>query len=100
MKGGKLSKAVEMCFQAQLFDVLQHIADDMTPDKSDPTLYNRCAEFFMQFGHNDKAVKMLIAAQQYSRALELCVEHDVAITEVGWGSVYPREVQEVEEEFS
>ena len=41
MKGGKLSKAVEMCFQAQLFDVLQHIADDMTPEKSDPGLYNR-----------------------------------------------------------
>lgn len=54
MKGGKLSKAVEMCFQAQLFDVLQHIADDMTPEKSDPGLYNRCAEFFMQFGHFDK----------------------------------------------
>ncbi|GLC64378.1 hypothetical protein PLESTF_000154800 [Pleodorina starrii] len=82
MKGGKLSKAVEMCFQAQLFDVLQHIADDMSPDKSDPALYSRCAEFFMQFGHNDKAVKMLIAAQQYSRALELCVEHDVSISEV------------------
>ena len=29
MKGGKLSKAVEMCFNAQLFDVLQHITDDM-----------------------------------------------------------------------
>ncbi|KAG2490014.1 hypothetical protein HYH03_011479 [Edaphochlamys debaryana] len=81
MKGGKLSKAVEMCFQAQLFDVLQHIADDMTPEKSDPALYTRCAEFFMQNGHNDKAVKMLIAAQQYGKALELCVEHDVSITE-------------------
>ncbi|GIL44704.1 hypothetical protein Vafri_2223 [Volvox africanus] len=89
MKGGKLSKAVEMCFQAQLFDVLQHIADDMSPDKSDPTLYNRCAEFFMQFGHNDKAVKMLIAAQQYSRALELCVEHDVPISEEMADSMTP-----------
>lgn len=42
----------------------------------------RCAEFFMQHGHQDKAVKMLIAAGQYGRALELCVEHDVTITEV------------------
>lgn len=37
----------------------------------------------MQHGHYDKAVKMLIAAGQYSRALEMCVEHEVAITEVG-----------------
>jgi intraflagellar transport protein 140 len=37
----------------------------------------------MQFGHYDKAVKMLIAAQQFGRALELCVEHDVPISEVG-----------------
>lgn len=29
MKGGKLSKAVEMCFNGKLFDVLQHIADDL-----------------------------------------------------------------------
>ncbi|PNW79678.1 hypothetical protein CHLRE_08g362650v5 [Chlamydomonas reinhardtii] len=89
MKGGKLSKAVEMCFQAQLFDVLQHITDDMTPEKSDPNLYNKCAEFFMGFGHNDKAVKMLIAAQQYGRALELCVEHDVSITEEMADSMTP-----------
>jgi intraflagellar transport protein 140 len=36
----------------------------------------------MQHGHFDKAVKMLIAANQFSRALELCVEHDVSITDV------------------
>lgn len=33
-----------------------------------------------------QAVKMLIAAQQYSKALELCVEHDVNISEVGTGA--------------
>lgn len=43
----------------------------------------RCAEFFMSHGHFGKAVKMYIAAQQYSSALELCVQHDVHITEVG-----------------
>ncbi|KAJ9518877.1 hypothetical protein QJQ45_026278, partial [Haematococcus lacustris] len=81
MKGGKMSKAVDMCFAAQLFDVLTHITDDLTSASSDPALYTRCAEFFMQHGHFDKAVRMLIAALQYSRALELCVEHDVVITD-------------------
>lgn len=41
MKGGKLSKAVEMCFQGQLFDVLQHIADDLTASNNDPSLFMR-----------------------------------------------------------
>ncbi|MEW5317550.1 MAG: hypothetical protein WDW38_008838 [Sanguina aurantia] len=80
MKGGKLKKAVEMCFSANLFDVLTHITDDLKSEQN-PELYVRCAEFFMTHGHNDKAVKMLIAAGQYSRALELCVEHDVTISE-------------------
>ncbi len=62
--------------------VLQHIADDLGASGADPALYSRCAEFFIQHGHFDKAVKMLIAASQYTRALEMCVEHDVAITEV------------------
>ena len=49
MKGGKLSKAVEMCFAAKLFDVLQMIADDLEANQ-DPGLYTRCAEFFLQHG--------------------------------------------------
>ena len=41
MKGGKVSKAVEMCFAAQLFEVLQHIADDLDRSSADPALYTR-----------------------------------------------------------
>lgn len=41
MKGGKTSKAVSMCFEAQLFDVLQHIADDLQDGSGDPALYAR-----------------------------------------------------------
>lgn len=40
MKGGKVSKAVEMCFNANLFDVLQHITDDLKED-ADPALFLR-----------------------------------------------------------
>lgn len=62
----------------------QMIADDLEASQ-DPSLYTRCAEFFMQHGHFGKAVKMLIAAQQYTRALEMCIEQDVTISEVGRG---------------
>lgn len=80
MKGGKLKKAVDMCFNARLFDVLQNIADDLPAD-SDPHLLIRCAEFFMEHGQYAKAVKMLIPAGQFSRALDMCLEHDITITE-------------------
>jgi hypothetical protein len=36
----------------------------------------------MQHGQFGKAVKMLIAAHQHTRALELCIEHEVTISEV------------------
>ncbi len=41
MRCGPVVAVVSGYLQAQLFDVLQHIADDMTPEKSDPGLYNR-----------------------------------------------------------
>lgn len=50
--------------------------------EQDPGLYARCSDFFLANNHFDKAVKMLIAGGQYGRALELCVEHDVTISEV------------------
>ncbi|KAG1665494.1 hypothetical protein FOA52_009755 [Chlamydomonas sp. UWO 241] len=80
MKGGKLSKAVEMCFAAKLFDVLQHIAEHLEAN-DDPGLFMRCSEFFLQHGEFEKAVKMLIAANQYTRALEMCIEQEVVITD-------------------
>ena len=40
MKGGKLNKAVDMCFAAQLFDVLSQIADNLSAG-GDPELYLR-----------------------------------------------------------
>ena len=71
----------------------QMIADDLEASQ-DPGLYTRCAEFFMQHGHFGKAVKMLIAAQQYTRALEMCIEQGVTISEVrrqeGKGCVFLR----------
>ena len=64
---------------------LAHTGVPHTCSHQDPGLYTRCAEFFMQHGQFGKAVKMLIAAQQYTRALEMCIEQDVTISEVGGG---------------
>jgi hypothetical protein len=42
MKGGRMGKAVDMCFAGRLFDVLQHIADDLGSSGADPSTYARC----------------------------------------------------------
>lgn len=83
LKAGRLRQAVDMCFEGQLFDVLQQVADELHED-SDPVLLAKCAEFFLQHGQHAKAAKILSAARDpslASRAVDLCLQHDVPITE-------------------
>jgi len=79
-KAGCQKRALELCFTARLFDALRKIADDLSAD-SDPEILAKCAEFFMQHSQNDKAVHLLSMSHQYDKAIDLCCEHDVQITE-------------------
>lgn len=79
-KAGSQKKALELCFSAKLFDALRKIADDLNAD-SDPEVLAKCAGFFMQHKQHDKAVHLLCMSQQFQRALDLCIEHEVVITE-------------------
>mmetsp|Transcript_37028 Transcript_37028/g.85483 ORF Transcript_37028/g.85483 Transcript_37028/m.85483 type:complete len:1283 (-) Transcript_37028:63-3911(-) len=79
-KGGYQKRALELCFSARLFDALRKIADDLSAD-SDPEILAKCAEFFMQHDQHEKAVHLLSISQQYERAVDLCEEHNVQITE-------------------
>ncbi|CAE7667243.1 Ift140, partial [Symbiodinium sp. KB8] len=81
-KGGHTSRALDLCFQGQLFDDLQAIADDIGEgDEADPEVLQQCAEFFMTHGKYEKAVSLLLAAHQHEEALELCIQHKVPISE-------------------
>merc|ERR1719335_407190 len=79
-KAGCQKRALELCFQAKLFDALRKIADDLSAD-SNPEVLARCAEFFMQHRQHDKAVHLLSISHQYETAINQCYEHDVQITE-------------------
>jgi len=79
-KAGQQKRALELCFSARLFDALRKIADDLSAD-SDPAILAKCAEFFMEHSQHDKAVHLLSISKQYERAVQLCNEHDVQITE-------------------
>jgi intraflagellar transport protein 140 len=79
-KGGEIAKALDLCFRAQLFDVLRTIADDLGADTSPETL-GRCAEFFMDHGQYEKAAHLYVTAKRYDEALDLCMAHKINITE-------------------
>lgn len=79
-KGGKIPKALALCFQSNSFDALRDISDSLGAD-TDPELLAKCAEFFMKNQQYDKAVHLFMSAKQYSQALDLCLKHNVIITE-------------------
>jgi intraflagellar transport protein 140 len=80
-KAGYQKRALELCFNARLFDSLRKIADDLCAD-SDPEILAKCAEFFMQHNQHEKAVHLLSMSHQYMKAVELCTQHEeVQITE-------------------
>ncbi|CAJ1392249.1 unnamed protein product [Effrenium voratum] len=79
-KSGQQKRALELCFSARLFDALRKISDELSAE-SDPEILAKCAEFFMQHEQHDKAVHLLSISKQFDRAVQLCSEHDVHITE-------------------
>merc|ERR1719215_639324 len=79
-KAGSQKRALELCFSARLFDALRKIADDLSAD-SDPEILAKSAVLFMQHSQHEKAVHLLSMSNQYERAVDLCCEHDVQISE-------------------
>eukprot|EP01012_Entosiphon_sulcatum_P045924 TRINITY_DN6146_c0_g1_i1.p1 TRINITY_DN6146_c0_g1~~TRINITY_DN6146_c0_g1_i1.p1 ORF type:complete len:1449 (+),score=295.84 TRINITY_DN6146_c0_g1_i1:53-4399(+) len=79
-KGGDLTRSIALCVRAKLFDVLTSIADTLEED-AEPEVFIRCADFFVEHQKFDKAALMFINAKAYERALQLCIEHNVPLTE-------------------
>ena len=79
-RGGNLNRALDLCFQGQLFDALRAIADNLT-DHTDPVILSKCATYFLQHQQFDKAVQLFLTAHQYQHALQLCTEHGIHLTD-------------------
>ncbi|XP_037074398.1 intraflagellar transport protein 140 homolog isoform X2 [Pollicipes pollicipes] len=79
-KAGLLTKATDLAFKHQQFNALQLIANDLTSE-CDPALLQKCAAFFIENGQFDKAVDMFAISKKYVEALDLCVEHNIPITD-------------------
>ncbi|KAJ0403604.1 hypothetical protein ATCC90586_008757 [Pythium insidiosum] len=80
-KGGNVTRALELCFSAQLFDELHDLTDELGPSNSSPQLLKRCADFFVENGHYAKAVHLFLVAGRVNEALDVCQQHRVKITE-------------------
>ncbi|XP_043957554.1 intraflagellar transport protein 140 homolog [Gambusia affinis] len=79
-KAGYVSKALELAFATEQFAALQLIAEELN-ENSDPALLARCSDFFVQHSQYEKAVELLAAAKKYPQAVELCLTHNLTITE-------------------
>ncbi|KAJ3044635.1 hypothetical protein HDV00_001561 [Rhizophlyctis rosea] len=79
-KSGNFSRALELCFQTKQFGILDDIALSMD-GSTDPGAMQRCADFFLESGQYDKAVKLLIIGRRFDEALDICMGHNVTLTE-------------------
>jgi len=109
-KGGNVPRALDLCFRAELFDLLTSIADSLSVNRSSrpessksdrnadgldrcdvpreeyvpgysPEILSRCAEFFIKHEKFDKAVNLYISGGFFETALDICTSHKVTVTE-------------------
>ena len=69
-KAGYSSKALELAFEKKQFAALQVISESFD-ETTDPLLLQRCAEFFVENSHFDRAVSLLASAKKV-RAINCC----------------------------
>ncbi|CAH1389189.1 unnamed protein product [Nezara viridula] len=79
-KAGMLHRALDLAFRNNHFDAVEQIATELTSE-NDTDLLTRCAQYFIDQHHYEKAVHLLAVAKQYVRAIEDCWEHNVILTD-------------------
>ena len=79
-KAGYLGKALELAFATNQHNALQFISGTLDAN-TDPVLLNKTADFFLAGGQYNRAVEMYAASKNYSKALQLCVNHNISVTE-------------------
>nr|CCA15523.1 intraflagellar transport protein 140 putative [Albugo laibachii Nc14] len=80
-KGGNGSQALELCFRAQLFDELHYLTKELSTKQISPALLKKTIDFFQSNGQYEKAVQLSLVAGRILEALNLCINHDVKVTE-------------------
>ncbi len=71
---------MELCFEHRQFEVLQQIADDLSED-SNPEMTKRVADYFIENNQFDRALELLVKGGQVETVLQLCLTHNIKLTE-------------------
>ncbi|CAG9817936.1 unnamed protein product [Phaedon cochleariae] len=79
-RGGMLHKALDLAFETRQYEIIQDIATQLDAG-SDPALVQKCAEYFIANEQYDKAVDLLAIVKKFVDAIELCLKHNVQLTE-------------------
>ena len=79
-QAGEISKALELCFEHQQYEVLEQLAEDLS-EHSDPAMVGRMAEFLMSHDQVEKALGLLVRTKRHVEALDLCMDKHITITE-------------------
>lgn len=91
-KGGDIARALDVCFQSrenpEMFEILNNLLSKISHDSSIQVL-SRCAEFFINNGQHQKAMKLYIDGKNYEMAVDLCLDNDVMITEEIYKMIAP-----------
>lgn len=79
-----------------MFEVLSNISKELDVSTS-PAVVARCAEFFVDHAHYEKAAKLYIRGGRYMQAIALCLERNMKITdELAEAMTPPNAVKETE----
>ncbi len=79
-KAGYFAKALDLAIATNQHGALVTISRRLK-ETSDPALASRAASFFLENRQYDKAVELFVASKQCRKALELCLQYNIAITE-------------------
>lgn len=95
MKGKNLKKALDIAVKAKLYDYIKRITDEINADSE--TL-KKAADHFLDENQNDQAIVLLIASKQIEKALNLCIENNIPITEDIARKIIPNQENRTPEE--
>uniref|UniRef100_A0ABL0EJ54 Anaphase-promoting complex subunit 4 WD40 domain-containing protein n=1 Tax=Rhodnius prolixus TaxID=13249 RepID=A0ABL0EJ54_RHOPR len=79
-RAGMLHKALDLAFRINHYDAVESIAADLKAE-DDQELLMKCADYFIEQQHFEKAVNLLAIAKQFESAIKLCWEHNVLLNE-------------------
>lgn len=82
-RAGDTARALQLCFDAQLFSSLSSLVENMDSNSTSmsPQLLSRCASFFLEHQQFDKAVMLYIKSGEITLGMDLCLQHNIVVTE-------------------